>query len=864
MTFSPPPGTRRRSRTARLLAAAGALVLAAMAVVGVSPRAAHAADPTGTLSLFKRIENLNTGGSFSDRTAWTMHAENLDTGETFEGDGLNGFQTRTLPAGTYRIWETGAVTGYRFNNWSCSDGSPTTQREPTVYVGDGDTITCTVENVAIEPSFTLRKVVDGGGADPTAWQLHARGPGSLDGPTGSDAVTDVSVRIGTYTLSEDGGPSGYTASAWVCDVLEVGGDTRQETIPQGGSIDVVLGDHIVCTVTNSSAGPHLTLRKAVDNTGGGTADPADWTLTATATSGGTTVSGASGSSAVTSVAVPAGRYDLAESGGPAGYAAGDWSCDGGTGANGSAITLGASDDVTCTVRNTWSPAHVTLVKQVDRAGFTRALVSPTDWTLSARDDDGNGFSGTSGTGSATDVPVAAGTYTLSEDGPSGYTASDWDCTGGGTLAGDQLTVAAGDDVTCEITNTVEPPQPAELTLVKVVDGGPLEATAWDLTARRVLGAGTPLPADGPANGVKVRRVMVAPGTFALTEEPADDAPATVAGYDAGQWDCTEGTMSTVDGVQRVTLTQGQVAECTITNTWTGGTLTLVKHVDNHWGGTAEPSDWVLSATRDGANLPTLRGRTGTDAVTRVDVVGGTYDLRESGGPAGYASQGWSCTSGGSGSSVTVGAGDDVTCTVTNADEAAHLTLVKRMDPLRADGAEPSDFTLTATDGTTTVTGRTGEEGVTGVAVPAGSYTLTETGPGGFRSVWACLGARSQRTGGVGIGTPGSVDVALGQNVRCTVVNAVPGPVPTPTPTPTPTTPTAPATPTTPATPTDSGTTTVAPTGGTTTGGAASGGGDGGGLAMTGAPLAAVGGAALVLLLSGAAALLLRRRLSHRA
>ncbi|MFC8732888.1 hypothetical protein ACFT5B_10550 [Luteimicrobium sp. NPDC057192] len=847
-------GGRRRSPAWRLLAAVAGLALAGLTVAALPPHPASAADvPTGTLSLYKRIENLDTGSGFGDRSVWTMHAENVDTGETFEGDGLNGFQTRTVPEGTYRISESGTVAGYRFNNWSCSNGSPTTEREPLVYVGEGDSLTCTVENVAIKPSLTLRKQVSGGDADPTLWQLHARGPDSLDGPTGSDAVTNVPVRIGTYTLSEDAGPAGYTAGDWACDVLEVGGDTRRETVPQGGSLDVVLGDRIVCTVVNSTQGPHLTLRKVVDNAGGGTATASDWTLTAAATSGGTTISGTSGSSPVTDAGVPAGRYDLSESGGPAGYTAGAWVCDGGTGANGTAITLGTDDDVTCTVTNTWSPAHLTLVKNVVQTRLPAGRAAPSDWTLSARDDAGDGFSGTSGEASATGVAVAPGTYTLSEDGPAGYQASDWTCDGG-TLDGSALTLATGDDVTCTITNTLDLPDPAQLTLVKAVEGGPDVVSDWTLTATRVVGTG--LPAfSGTGGSGQIRNVAVLPGTFELTEAPSDGAPATVAGYTASDWTCDGGDLTTVDGNQRVTLAAGDVVTCTVTNTWQGGTLTLVKDVDNAWGGTATPADWVLRATRTGATLPTLVGRTGSDAVTDVDVVAGTYDLAESAGPVGYASQGWSCTSGLEGSAVTVGAGDDVTCTVTNADQPAHLTLIKRLDPLRADGAEPTDFTLTATNGTTTITGRTGEDAVTRVAVPAGSYTLTETGPGGFRSVWACLGARSQRSAGNVIGAPGNVVVGLGQDVRCTVVNAVPGPVPTPTPTPTPTTPTTSPTPsptaTTPAGPTTPGTT---PSSSTTV----AGGGGGGGLAMTGAPLALVGGLGALLLLAGTAALLARR------
>ena len=70
------------------------------------------------------------------------------------------------------------------------------------------------------------------------------------------------------------------------------------------------------------------------------------------------------------------------------------------------------------------------------------------------------------------VPVTD-TYVLSESGPDGYTASAWSCSAG-TLAGDTLTLAAGDNANCTITNddVATPPTPSSITLVKFL-GDPL-------------------------------------------------------------------------------------------------------------------------------------------------------------------------------------------------------------------------------------------------------------------------------------------------------------------------------------------------------------------------------------------------------
>ena len=53
---------------------------------------------------------------------------------------------------------------------------------------------------------------------------------------------------------------------------------------------------------------------------------------------------------------------------------------------------------------------------------------------------------------------------LSESGPDGYDASAWSCSAG-TLAGDTLTLAAGDVANCTITNDDTPAAPAPATIM---------------------------------------------------------------------------------------------------------------------------------------------------------------------------------------------------------------------------------------------------------------------------------------------------------------------------------------------------------------------------------------------------------------
>ena len=112
----------------------------------------------------------------------------------------------------------------------------------------------------------------------------------------------------------------------------------------------------------------------------------------------------------------------------------------------------------CSITNTFippEPAHLTLTKIVDNTGGGTAAA--TDWTLSATGPDT--ISGASGDPAITAAAVGAGTYTLAETGgPTGYTPGDWACDGG-TLTGASLVLAAGDTVSCSITNTSSRPSP---------------------------------------------------------------------------------------------------------------------------------------------------------------------------------------------------------------------------------------------------------------------------------------------------------------------------------------------------------------------------------------------------------------------
>ncbi len=150
------------------------------------------------------------------------------------------------------------------------------------------------------------------------------------------------------------------------------------------------------------------------NDNGGTALESAWTLTA---AGPTGFSGA-GPSVSSGASFDAGTYALSESG-PAGYTASAWVCVGGTQGDAS-ITLGLGQSATCTITNNDNAPSLTLVKTVTNDNGGTAAES--DWTLTAAGP--TGFSG-AGPAVSNGASFDAGTYTLSESGPAGYTAGAW-------------------------------------------------------------------------------------------------------------------------------------------------------------------------------------------------------------------------------------------------------------------------------------------------------------------------------------------------------------------------------------------------------------------------------------------------------
>ena len=286
-------------------------------------------DHASTLVLDKILTNDSGGTATSDQftltaTGTTPAATTVSGGDTNPDAGSS--LSFTVNAGSYTLSEA-QQAGYAASTWAC-EGGTLAEDGVTLTIPNGATVTCTITNDDQTAHLTLDKILvndNGGTAAVTDWTLSATGtpetPAAATSISGTDTIPGAGstltlpVNAGTYTLAEASSLTGYTASAWRC----VGGTLAEDGI----TLTVAHGATVTCTITNDDdATSHLKLVKTVVNDNGGTAAATAWTLTAT---GPTSLSGVTGTSDVDKNVDP-GTYTLAESDGPAGYTAGEWSC----------------------------------------------------------------------------------------------------------------------------------------------------------------------------------------------------------------------------------------------------------------------------------------------------------------------------------------------------------------------------------------------------------------------------------------------------------------------------------------------------------------------------------------------------------
>ena len=402
--------------------------------------------------------------------------------------------------------ETTSITGHPFcsltsRRLTSSNGTTVDLAMPAPRTLEAGLNRYGITNVVVcESRLTLVKAVEGGDASPDLWTLNAVTPsGALPGPSGTTGVSALVTPNVSYPLNETGGDPRYVqfvaenavivppaSGSWDCVEVDAAGNV----IPGyadglNGAVSVPLGNSVRCTTFNETA--TLALRKFVNNTHGGTATAADFTLTATPV-GPLPLPAGLGPVSVTGSEVyqtfnvrPDVEYALTEQG-PAGYRLVTIDCyiSAGTPRSTDRITVPALQSGNCTYVNEDLPATLTLVKTVTNDNGGTALPTALDVGRGRSDPD---LRGRPVPHAVTAATVNAGhLHPVRVRRPGRVHRRRLVLHRRHADRVDRSSSPLGGDVTCTINNN---DQPAKLTLVKTVtndNGGTAVPTAWTLAA----------------------------------------------------------------------------------------------------------------------------------------------------------------------------------------------------------------------------------------------------------------------------------------------------------------------------------------------------------------------------------------------
>ncbi len=630
-------------------------------------------DQPGKLIVIKHVINDNGGTAVAGSFAMTVTG-NSPSPASFAGAESPGTDVM-LNAGPYSVGETGP-SGYAASLSSDCTG--------TAVIGV--TKTCTVTNDDIQPKLiVIKHVINDNGGTAVAGDFTMSVTGASPSPAsfaGTESGTTVGLNAGAYNVGESG-PSGYAASF--------------STDCTGTA---VIGTTNTCTVTNDDVQPKLIVIKHMVNDNGGTAVAGDFTMSVTGTSP-SPASSAGAESPGTTVALNAGSYSVGETG-PAGYAASfSADCSG---------TIAVGETKTCTVTNNDVQPKLIVIKHVVNDNGGTAVAGDFTMSVTGTSPSPASFQGAE---SGTTVGLNAGSYDVSETGPSGYAASySADCTG---------TAVIGTTKTCTVTN--DDVQPKLIVIKHMVNDNGGLATASMFTMS-VTGS-APSPASFPGSELGTT-VMLNAGAYSVSESGPSGYAASYSG------DCTG------------TAVIGVTKTCTVTNDDIQPRLTVTKVVNNNYGGLLQAGSFPLFV----GGTPVATGvQNGFDA--------GTYAVTET-QQTGYSFSGYSgdCDSFGN---VVLHVGDVKSCTLTNRDIAPTLKLVKVVVPNGSSHA----WTLYAIGSSRSFSDY--GDSTTFHQVTAGvGYGLSESGPSGYDpSAWSCDGGSLSGS---------TITLALAQQVTCTITN----------------------------------------------------------------------------------------------
>ena len=548
------------------------------------------------------------------------------------------------------------------------------------------------------------------------------------------------------------------------------------------------GETKTCTITNDDIPAKIIVNKIVINNNGGTKVVSDFPLF---------INNSPVTSGVQNT-LNAGAYLVSETQQP-GYNA---SINGDCNSNGQ-VTLNVGDVKTCTITNDDLQPTLKIIKHVinDNGGTRKA----DDFTIhiSGTNVSKNDFTGHE---DGTIVKLDAGAYSVDETGPSDYikTSLSANCSG---------TIANGEFKVCVITNDDIPPK---LRVTKVVinnNGGTKTASNFSLfvdNSSNQVASGqfnnfdaghhtvfetidpqysmnisgdcllnesisltlgqvdlhvgdvkncTITNDDKPGKLIVIKNVIndnggtALPSDFAITVNGSNMPPITFAGsslgtnvtINAGQYVVGEGGPFGYNNSYSAncsgTIANGETKTCIVTNDDIPPRIQVFKFVTNDNGGTKVISDF-----------PLFVNTTSVQSGVQNAFNAGTYVVSET-NQQGYSAQIiGSCSPNGQ---VIMNIGLFYSCNIINDDIPPNLIVIKHVINDDAGTAAASNFTMTVSGNNSNPSSFAGSELGINVSLNAGSYSVGETGPGGYASSFSA-----------GCNTT----ISIGQTKTCTVTN----------------------------------------------------------------------------------------------
>ena len=610
----------------------------------------------------------------------------------------------------------------------------------------GDTPTCTFTN-SLKPKLKVVKATvptnDPGKFDFTiAGSPHNNSGAGYGNGQGTGFIT---LDAGNVTISE----TAHTGTSLTDYTAELACDNEKEVDPNGGSsgtVNLAYGDVITCTFTNTRNATLDIEKVTVGGVGDirlcrhGTGVTASFSRTTTSIGVATT-----SAPFVIAKATFGTKYVAGDSAGQLGNHA-DIDCD----ANGAVVVIGSggSGAFDAGATNGYDTGDNTVKVTVDAGDnptctFTNTKVASLDIEKISKDAtgtfnfDATGLSDFSRTTTTEDVATTYDPFTIGvanfglkyveETVPAGWAVTDIQCTENGAVIrighgsglgfvagatndwdeGDnsvEVSIGSGDEPTCTFTNRLKPKLTVAKATVPTTDGGKFDFTV----------AGTPHTNSGAGygNGQSASNIILDPGSVTISE--AGHSPTDLDDY-VPALACVGKTVSSNTGSSgSITLGYGDNITCTFTNT-KKGSITIVKDADPN-----NAQDFSFTASGTGMTPATFE--LDDDGETAISARQHKFSRLVPGGAARTVTEvgedGWTVIDiacigadnstvlygadgdfddGDKAVSITVGAGDDITCTFKNG--VADLTVAKSHTGNFVFGTNGSYSIVVSNDGT---------------------------------------------------------------------------------------------------------------------------------------------------------------------